>query len=266
LRTDAERVYNRALRIFSEDELAECFAATHGVTMPSQSRREMKKDGRKLIEEFRKLAPARKPIRIQRWSLRRSLLTLSVAFICLLVFSMVHENLRGVGLLAPNARRASNALVTRAPLCNAGNGGAVLALPAQSVPSASEIPCVGALPLGWTFRHMDVRSGSTQLSLIPDVEGQEDVTVLLRSSCDTSGATQVPSNEVSSKRFERVLALERSYTAQRYYVFDGGCVTMSFDFTGPGRTELADEASLAISLISRAEIAAEYFKQTGIRL
>ena len=39
LRTDAERVYQRARRQFSDEEIAEAFAATRGLTMPSQLRR-----------------------------------------------------------------------------------------------------------------------------------------------------------------------------------------------------------------------------------
>ena len=38
LRSDPEHVYNRALAFFSPDDIAEAFAATHSVTIPSQSR------------------------------------------------------------------------------------------------------------------------------------------------------------------------------------------------------------------------------------
>jgi len=71
LRTDAERVYGRALRWFTPDEIAEAFAATKGVASPTQVRSEMKADGRDLLTEFRELAPSRPPIAIQQWSVRR---------------------------------------------------------------------------------------------------------------------------------------------------------------------------------------------------
>ncbi len=75
LRTDAPRVYEHALRSFSPDEIAEAFAAARGVASPTQLRSMMKAQGRDLLGEFRALAPAREPIRIQRWSVRRILLT-----------------------------------------------------------------------------------------------------------------------------------------------------------------------------------------------
>ncbi len=71
VRTDPERVYRRALRYFTPDELAEAFAATRGVASPTQLRAFMKRDPRDLLADFRSLAPPRKPIVLQRWSVRR---------------------------------------------------------------------------------------------------------------------------------------------------------------------------------------------------
>lgn len=71
LRSSAELVYQRACLQFSETEIAEAFAASRGITLPSQIRHEMKQQGRDLVVEFRRLAPPCKPIPIQRWSVRR---------------------------------------------------------------------------------------------------------------------------------------------------------------------------------------------------
>ncbi len=79
LRTDARTVYDRALRQFSVDEIAEAFAATRGLTMPSQLRRMIRQQERDLHEEFLSLLPERPaPIRIQRWTVRRIGLLLAV--------------------------------------------------------------------------------------------------------------------------------------------------------------------------------------------
>jgi tRNA A-37 threonylcarbamoyl transferase component Bud32 len=90
--TDATRVYQHALRFFSEDEIAEAFAATRGVASPTQLRAALKsaraQDGRDLLHEFRVLAPHRRPVAIQHWSLRRlglSLLVLILAGLTVLV-------------------------------------------------------------------------------------------------------------------------------------------------------------------------------------
>src|SRR5215469_4548857 len=88
VRTNAERVYQHALRYFTADEIAEAFAATRGVASPTQLRSVLKQDGRDLMAEFRALAPRRRPVAIQHWSLRRialSLLVLAVAAATVLV-------------------------------------------------------------------------------------------------------------------------------------------------------------------------------------
>ena len=101
LRTSADRVYERTLRFFSPDEIAEAFAATRSVTMPSQSRNMLKKhrkEGRDILARFRELAPQRRPIAIQRWSVQRIALTLAVLFGFLIALALVIDNL-GTGAL-----------------------------------------------------------------------------------------------------------------------------------------------------------------------
>jgi hypothetical protein len=71
MRSTPERVYERALLIFTPEEVAEAFAATRSVTIPSQSRAWLRSDGRDLVRRFKQLAPERRPISIQHWSWRR---------------------------------------------------------------------------------------------------------------------------------------------------------------------------------------------------
>src|SRR3954449_2839716 len=81
LRTSAEQVYQHARRQFSDEEIAEAFAATRGLTMPSQLRRMLRQQGRDLHGDFLRLLPYRlPPIPIQRWTWRRAILTISVLF------------------------------------------------------------------------------------------------------------------------------------------------------------------------------------------
>ena len=66
--------------------------------MPSQLRAEIRKDDRDLIGAFRTLAPARAPIRIQRWSVRRLALTVGVLLGAAIAVSLVRASLTTVGL------------------------------------------------------------------------------------------------------------------------------------------------------------------------
>jgi tRNA A-37 threonylcarbamoyl transferase component Bud32/membrane-associated phospholipid phosphatase len=90
LRTDAPRVYQHALKYFTDEEIAEAFAATRGVASPTQLRMALKRHPQDLLEEFRRLAPERSPVVIQRWSVRRIALGLSVlAVVAFAVFLMI---------------------------------------------------------------------------------------------------------------------------------------------------------------------------------
>jgi len=50
LRTSPEMVYQEAQQLFSPEEIAEAFAATRGITVPSPLRAEIRKDGRDLVQ------------------------------------------------------------------------------------------------------------------------------------------------------------------------------------------------------------------------
>jgi tRNA A-37 threonylcarbamoyl transferase component Bud32 len=80
LRTDADRVYARAIQVFTADEVAEGLAASNSLTIPSELSSKMKADGRPLLDHLRELAPPRALISVQRWSTRR-LVTIGIAVV-----------------------------------------------------------------------------------------------------------------------------------------------------------------------------------------
>ncbi len=99
-RSSPEQVYRRARLQFNDDEIAEAFAATSGITMPSQLRRTMRDQGRDLHAEFLRLLPEwPRPIAIQRWSIRRVGLMLGVALLALLALLMALSSFGAAGLL-----------------------------------------------------------------------------------------------------------------------------------------------------------------------
>jgi len=122
VRTDAGRVYRRALRYFTPDELAEAFAATRGVASPTQLRAFMKRDPRDLLGEFRALAPPRRPIVLQRWGARR----------VIVAAAMLGAAAVAVELTATAFHSAAD-FGTAAPFCGTGH---TMILSAQAVPSA----------------------------------------------------------------------------------------------------------------------------------
>jgi membrane-associated phospholipid phosphatase len=96
---EPKRVYDRALRLFTPEELGEAFSATRGVASPSQLRGELKRIGRDVLGEYRAMAPAYPTVSIQRWSIRRIAVTLWTLFLIVLGIVLALSNLQGAGLL-----------------------------------------------------------------------------------------------------------------------------------------------------------------------
>ena len=220
VRTGPQRVYRRALAYFTEAELAEAFAATRGVASPTQLRAFMKRDPRDLLGEFRALAPARPPITLQRWSVKR--IALAAAMLAIIIAAVFETG----DVFFPAARN----LGARAPTCGTGHS---MILSAQAVPSAALLPCIAALPSGWTIGGADIASGKASFGLDSDRAGERAATITLTAACDTTGARQIPSDQPGTRRFERPLSLAPQFSSLRIYTFPGGCVTYQFSFT-PG--------------------------------
>ena len=262
LRSDPHRVYEHALKYFTPQEIAEGFAATRGVTMPSQSRKMLRKDRRDLVKTFRQLCPKRRPIAIQRWTWRRVGLSAMVILGSLIAIGIVTGNLQGAGLWAG---QPTYSVVSRSPECGGQFEGEQMVLAAQSVPSATLLPCVSALETGWMFGGMRVFDGTTEFFLDSDRAGIRAVHVRLTDSCDVSGATEIPSDEPGSRRFETVDSVQGRYSGTRYYTFAGGCVRYRFNFPAEGQAELTTEISRSLDLESRSDLSDAYYDDTGLR-
>jgi membrane-associated phospholipid phosphatase len=252
VRTDPQRVYQRALAYFTPDELAEAFAATRGVASPTQLRAFMKRDPRDLLGEFRALAPQRPPIALQRWSVRRVALTAGVLAVTLIAVFI------GVQTVAPAGNPGASA-----PGCGTGHS---MILSAQAVPSAAQLPCVAALPTGWSIGGADIASGHTRFWLDSDRAGPGAITVTLTAACDTSGAHQIPSDQPGMRRFEHLVSLTPQFAGLRFYTFPGGCVTYRFTFAPGASPTLADAAASALSFQPRSALVHFIRRTEGLAL
>jgi hypothetical protein len=119
----------------------------------------MKRDPRDLLGEFRALAPPREPIALQRWGTRRVALAVTVLVVLLAAVE-----------ISVSAFKPAGNLGTYPPVCGTGHS---MILSAQAVPSAAKLPCVAALPSGWTVGGTDVGNGHAQFWLDSDEPGAQ---------------------------------------------------------------------------------------------
>lgn len=139
-------------------------------------------------------------------------------------------------------------------------------LMAQAVPSATFVPCLDTVPLGWHFAELDAGRGSARFWLDSDRDGVHAIEVLLTASCDTSGATEIPSDRTEMRRLELVTQLAPQYVGKRFYLFDGGCITVLFTVAGQDRAEPLAVATQGIGAVPREDLRALVREESGGRL
>jgi membrane-associated phospholipid phosphatase len=249
VRTDAERVYGRALAFFTPDEIAEAFAAARGIASPTQLRIMMKRDGRPLVMQFRALAPERRRISLQRWTPFRVLLAVGIVGFAVLVWQPV------IGLFTP-----ADLPVSSSPTCGTGD---VMILMAQAVPTSPAVPCIASFPAGWSASQVHISNGSARFSL--ETSGHHvDVALRRPDDCSLQGADEAVSDEPGLRRFDTSAPVTGG---RRTYVTAGGCITYDYRFHGRDVPDsLIAELDRALAFQPRPDLVAAVDRKTGLSL
>jgi membrane-associated phospholipid phosphatase/tRNA A-37 threonylcarbamoyl transferase component Bud32 len=245
LRTDAETVYRRALRRFQPEEIAEAFAASRGVTLPSQSRAMLASDRRDLLGQFRALAPPRGQVRIQRWSARRIGLWIATLLGGLAAAALVSGAVLG-----------HNPAAVRPPACSTSTP---VLLFGQSAPRAAYVPCIAGQPVGGAVATtVDDRGGRVSFPL------PTGGTVLVTFAADCAAE---PGQPVAGAVLPPAVAAARapapSGTGRMLLTFAGGCIDLTYpqaDF-GPPQDALPRLLSV-VHLVAHSELDAEVARRT----
>ena len=168
------------------------------------------------------------------------------------------------GCVAPASARFGSA-----PACAIGDDGTAangVLLMAQEVPTATRVPCVEGLPLGWHFAGLEAGRGEASFWLDSDRDGAHAIEVRLTGECDTTGATEISSDRDGMRRLERVTQVTPHYLGRRYYLFDGGCLTLVFTLSGDNRGEPLALATQGVGVLRREELAEQVREESDGRL
>jgi predicted anti-sigma-YlaC factor YlaD len=258
LRSDARLVYERALRQFTVEEITEAFAAARGLALPSQLRHMIRAQGHDLHEEFIRLLPERPhPIRIQRWSLRRVGLMALVATLAVLVVGAT------IGSVLDDTTDDKTSLGIARLECDRFE---TLWVMAQSVPTASQLPCIPADLPGWSVSDVTVNDGRTVATFDHDRAGNAAVVLRLTATCDTGDAVEAPSQLAQVRRYESPDQLGGGYEATWYERFEGGCVTYRLHSNKDPIGRFATEAGVLLSFTSRQDLRDELERRSDGRL
>ena len=154
------------------------------------------------------------------------------------------------------------------PACEqpAGQLNSTLVLIAQSVPTASQLPCVRSVPVGWEYGAFSADDGGAQFELIASREQSQELMVRLRDECDVTGAAQLPSPDPAIRRFERITKSGSSYVGERYHVYEGGCTTYRFDLPDPAGRQTLNMVAGSLGFVSRQTLSQQVHDRSDGRL
>jgi hypothetical protein len=146
------------------------------------------------------------------------------------------------------------------PVCRFGSP---MVLMAQSVPTATMIPCVRALPIGWHFRSFDAESGTSTFSLDSEIGGDRALTVTLLPPCDVRQISPEQSDEPGASRYRTAVKGEPVHTEEWVYTFRGGCALYRFTLGGRKFGMLMAQAARGVSFMDRSTLRAAFQADTG---
>jgi hypothetical protein len=257
LRSSPERVYERASRQFSVEEITEGFAAARGLALPSQLRRMLRDQGRDLHAEFIRLLPSPpQPVSIQRWTMRRVGLLAATVVLTVLLVSFLVSTTTNDAAIKTSLETPSLDCTDLEPLW----------LQAQAVPSASLVPCVRALPVGWSLSDVAVNDGRSVIALHHDRTGGDAMVARLTAGCDVGRAAEEASGQPGVRRYQRVERQGPDYSAVRFDVFPGGCVTTRIRALAASRAEVTGAVPGILGYTSRQALAQALEQRSGGRL
>jgi hypothetical protein len=149
-----------------------------------------------------------------------------VGLIVVSLLGLFLVGLTGVGLLFPTRGTVTT------PMCGTGQA---MQLMAQAVPSAARLPCIAALPVGWDVSTAETVRGEATFTV--DIGGSEPVVVTLTETC--------PPAAPGDERIE----------------IDGGCVSYSSAFDGPGVPSF--EPAGGLSFTARSDLVSTVAEDSG---
>ena len=139
-----------------------------------------------------------------------------------------------------------------------------LLLMAQSVSTASLVPCIEILPAGWAVGDVVVGNDRSRFTMTSDRGGV--LVVELTASCDLAGMVELTSEQPEARRYLRIERDAAGAAMTRAYTFPGGCITQRLTAPAASRQQLAGESSFALGFTTRDALAAALRRDSDGRL
>ena len=141
-----------------------------------------------------------------------------------------------------------------------------LAIIAQSLPTASYVPCIRDLPPGWSTSGFDSTQSGTSFLLDSDRSPGRPVKVQLTATCEPGITSPSPPRAPGVLTYTRLTSVSPRFAGTLYDVFPGGCVSYAFDFALGSQIALLEQFEGAIGLYPRQQLQVVLKQKLGVEL
>jgi hypothetical protein len=141
-----------------------------------------------------------------------------------------------------------------------------LAIIAQSLPTATYVPCLRDLPEGWSSSGFDATQSGTSFLLDSDRSPERPVQVRLTPACRPGIASPSPPRAPGVLTYTRLTSVRPRFAGTVYDVFPGGCVSYAFDFALGSQIALMEQFEGAIGLYPRQQLQLILKQKLGVEL
>lgn len=141
-----------------------------------------------------------------------------------------------------------------------------LAIIAQSLPSASYVPCIRTLPQGWSTSGFNASQRGTSFLLNSDRSPGRPVLVRLTATCEPGSASPSPPRAPGVVTYTRLTSIAPRFAGTLYDVFPGGCVSYAFGFTLGSQIALMEQFEEAVGLYPRQQLRLALKRELGVEL
>jgi len=126
---------------------------------------------------------------------------------------------------------------------------------AQSVPTASAVPCLTGDVTDWLMTVFEVVNGKARIEFTHRYGRDDDTATLdFGPDCDVGAAREVSSRHDGMRRYDRPGDRTGRYTDRIYYVGPGGCTALRFNLSGAGADLRGAEITGVLGFVSRADL------------
>jgi len=136
------------------------------------------------------------------------------------------------------------------PVCGYGDPTLLMA---EAVPSATLVPCVRSLPVGWHFHGFEAERGNAGFALDSEQAGTQALVVSVAPSCRPEGSP-ASSDERGTQLFRRGANPSAGYAATWWYRYAGGCTIYRIELPSGPVANLIGQIRSGLSFTRRAEL------------